>query len=210
MIPWLLVLAAYFLGSTPTSYLAGRWTRGIDLRRHGSGNLGATNTFRVLGPKIAAPVMVLDVLKGFIPAALFPLWDGQLSWSWALPYGSAAIVGHVFSAFTSFRGGKGVATAFGVFLAIAPHAVLPALLVWLVVLAGWKMVSLASIAAAATLIVALAITEPRLPVLVLGVLVATFVVYAHRANIGRILRGEEHRFGKARAAAPGTPGEENP
>jgi acyl phosphate:glycerol-3-phosphate acyltransferase len=206
----LLVLAAYLVGSIPTSYLAGRWTRGIDLREHGSGNLGATNTFRVLGPWVAAPVMVLDVLKGAVPTALFPVWDGQLSWAWGLAYGAAAIVGHVFSVFTGFRGGKGVATAAGVFLALAPGAVLPAFAVWLMVLAAWRMVSLASIAAAATLTVALVLTEPRLPVLLLGVAVASFVVYAHRTNIRRILRGEEYRFGKGRVVVEPLPGKEHP
>lgn len=191
----LLVVAAYLLGSIPSSYLAGRWTRGIDLREHGSGNLGATNTFRVLGARVAAPVMVFDVLKGFAPTALFVQWDGHQAWTWALAYGAAAILGHVFSVYMRFRGGKGVATAAGVFLALSPAAVGPALGVWLVVLAGSRMVSLASIAAALTLIGALLVLEDRPPVLLLGLAVAVFVIYAHRANIGRILRGEEHRFG---------------
>jgi acyl phosphate:glycerol-3-phosphate acyltransferase len=210
MLAPLLVLAAYLVGSTPTSYLAGRWTRGIDLREHGSGNLGATNTFRVLGPKIAAPVMLIDVLKGALPAALFPLWDGAPSWAWALAYGAAAIVGHVFSVFTRFRGGKGVATAAGVFLAVAPTAVLPAFVVWLAVLGLWRMVSLASISAAVTLIVALLLTESRPAVLVLGAVVAAFVIYAHRTNIRRIMRGEEYRFGKGRVTADAATAEERP
>lgn len=195
MTAWLLLAASYLLGSIPSSYLAARWTRGIDLREHGSGNLGATNTFRVLGPRIAAPVMVFDVMKGFLPTLLFPRWDGSAVWSWALLYGAAAILGHMFSVYMHFRGGKGVATAGGVFLALAPQAVLPALVVWLVMLRIWRMVSLASIGAAITLIVALAVTEDRMPVLVLGVVVASLVIYAHRRNIGRIIRGEEFRFG---------------
>lgn len=204
MTAWLMVAASYLLGSVPSSYLAGRWTRRIDLREHGSGNLGATNTFRVLGPRIAAPVMVADVAKGFLPAALFPMWDGAASWSWALAYGGAAILGHVFSLYMRFRGGKGVATAAGVFLALAPKAVLPALFAWLVVLKLSRMVSLASITAAVVLMVALAVVEERPSVLALGVAVALFVIFAHRVNIRRILRGEEHRFGARRVAA-GTP-----
>ena len=210
MIASLVVLAAYLVGCTPTSYLAGRWTRGIDLRQHGSGNLGSTNTFRVLGAKIAAPVMVVDVLKGFLPTALFPMWDDQIGWLWALAYGAAAIIGHVFSVYTGFKGGKGVATATGVFLALAPKAVLPAFIVWLAVLGIWRMVSLASLTAAATLILVLVLTESRLPVLLLGISVALFVVYAHRTNIRRIARGEEYRFGKARVAAESAAGEEAP
>jgi glycerol-3-phosphate acyltransferase PlsY len=197
MTPWLLVAASYLLGAVPSSYLAGR-ARGIDLREHGSGNLGATNTFRVLGARVAAPVMVFDVLKGFLPVALFPRWDGRTALAWTLAYGAAAILGHVFPVYMGFRGGKGVATATGVFLALAPVAVLPAVAVWLLVLAVSRMVSLASIAGAVTLVVALALTESRPAVLVLGAAVALFVVYSHRSNVRRILRGEEYRFGGAR------------
>jgi glycerol-3-phosphate acyltransferase PlsY len=195
MTAWLLLAASYLLGSIPSSFLAARWTRGIDLREHGSGNLGATNTFRVLGARIAAPVMVFDVLKGFLPILLFPRWDDRAAWSWALAYGAAAILGHMFSVYMKFRGGKGVATAGGVFLALSPTAVLAALIVWLILLRGWRMVSLASIGAAVTLMIALAVTEERRSVLALGVVIALLVIYAHRRNIGRIVRGEEYRFG---------------
>jgi acyl phosphate:glycerol-3-phosphate acyltransferase len=201
VIPLALVIVAYLLGSIPSSYIAGRVTRGIDLREHGSGNLGATNTFRVLGPRLAAPVMVADMGKGFLPTALFPQLDGTGQWGWALAYGAAAIVGHVFSIYMRFRGGKGVATATGVFLALSPVAMVIAIGGWRVVLRLSRMVSLASIVAAAILVVALVLTEDRSEVLTLGILVATFVVYAHRSNVGRILRGEEHRFGAGRAAS---------
>jgi acyl phosphate:glycerol-3-phosphate acyltransferase len=196
--PWLWVAASYLLGSVPASYIAGRLARGIDLREHGSGNLGATNTFRVLGPRVAAPVMAFDVFKGWAPVALFPLWDGTPVWSWALAYGAAAIFGHVFSLYMRFRGGKGVATGAGVFLALAPAAVGVAVAVWL--LAVWlsRMVSLASIAASLSLLTALLAWERRPAVLGMGIAVAAFVVYAHRANIGRIARGEEYRFGAPR------------
>lgn len=207
MIPALLVIASYLLGAIPTAYLAGRWTRGIDLREHGSGNLGATNTFRVLGACIAAPVMIADVAKGFLPAALFTHLDGTIAWWWALGYGAAAIVGHVFPVYMRFRGGKGVATAAGVFLAIAPAAVLPAVVAWLVLLKLSRMVSLASIVAALTLMVGLLIAEDRPAVRWVGVIVALFVIVAHRSNIGRIMRGEEHRFGAPRVDGPA---EKNP
>ena len=196
MTPALLVVAAYLLGSIPSSYIAGRLVRDIDLREHGSGNLGATNTFRVLGAKVAAPVMLFDVLKGFAPAGLFPLWDGEGAWGWTLAYGAAAILGHVFSAYMRFRGGKGVATAAGVFLALAPVAVLAAFAVWLVTLKVGRMVSLASILAAVVLVAVLAFTAERPEVLGLGVAVAAFVIFSHRANIRRIARGEEYRFGR--------------
>lgn len=201
MTSWLLVVASYLLGAVPSSYIAGRAFRGIDLRKHGSGNLGATNAFRVLGARIAAPVMVADMAKGFIPAALFPQMDGSESWRWALAYGAAAIAGHVFPIYMRFRGGKGVATATGVFLALSPVAVGVALGVWLVVLKVGRMVSLASIVAAVILVGALVVTESRPPVLGLGIVVAAFVIYAHRSNMRRILRGEEYRFGGKRESA---------
>ena len=198
--PWLWVFASYLIGSIPSSYLAGRWTRNIDLREHGSGNLGATNTFRVLGARLAAPVMVFDMAKGFVPAALFAQWDRTDAWGWSLAYGAAAILGHVFSIYMRFRGGKGVATATGVFLALSPLAVSIAIVAWVLVLATSRMVSLASIVAAAILVAALVVTESRSEVRILGVAVASFVIFAHRTNIGRILRGEEHRFGRSRSA----------
>jgi glycerol-3-phosphate acyltransferase PlsY len=200
MSPWLLLAASYLLGSVPASYLAGRWTRGIDLREHGSGNLGATNTFRVLGAKVAAPVMIFDVLKGFFPTLAFERWDSSADWRWALAYGAAAIVGHVFSIYMRFKGGKGVATGAGVFLGLAPAAVGGAFAVWLVSLFIGRMVSLSSILAAITVVPLLWLWQDRVEVLVLGTAVAAFILYAHRANVGRILRGEEHRFGKKAVA----------
>jgi acyl phosphate:glycerol-3-phosphate acyltransferase len=199
MMPWVLLVASYLLGSVPASYLAGKWTRGIDLRKHGSGNLGATNTFRVLGPRVAAPVMLFDMAKGFVPVFLFARWDGAVDVRWALAYGAAAIVGHVFSIYMGFRGGKGVATGSGVFLALAPLAVGIGFLVWLVTLWRTRMVSLGSVLAAVTVGLLLLLTPyAELPVRVLGIGIALFILFAHRSNIGRILRGEEPRFGRAR------------
>lgn len=198
MTPLVWVAAAYLLGAVPASYLAGRWAQGIDLREHGSGNLGATNTFRVLGAKVAAPVMLFDILKGTLPVVLFSRWDGDAPWAWALGYGAAAIVGHVFSIYMRFRGGKGVATATGVFLALAPVQVLGAVAVWLLVLRATRMVSAASIAAALVFGVVLLVTPVRVEVRVLGLAVVAFVVVSHRSNIARIMRGEEARFGRRR------------
>lgn len=197
MSAWVLLAASYFLGAVPASYVAGRLARGIDLREHGSGNLGATNAFRVLGPGVAAPVMLFDLLKGFAPVWLFPRWAGTSpeSW-WPLAFGAAAIVGHVFSVYVRFRGGKGVATGAGVFLALAPLAVGVAFAVWLAALWLGRMVSLASILAALTVVPLLFVADAPPAVRALGVAVAAFIVFAHRANVGRILRGEEHRFGR--------------
>jgi acyl phosphate:glycerol-3-phosphate acyltransferase len=197
---WLLLGVAYLVGAFPTSYLAGR-LRGIDLRRHGSGNLGATNTFRTLGWRAAAPVVVVDVAKGWAPAALFPVWAGAGA-GWALVYGATAIVGHVFSVFVGFRGGKGVATSGGVFLALAPWAVLIGFVVWGVTVVLTRIVSVGSLAAAVVLPLAVFATNAPRPVLWLSVVLSIFVIYAHRANIRRLARGEENRFGRKPERVP--------
>lgn len=202
MMPWLLLVISYLLGATPTSYLVARRVRGIDLREHGSGNLGATNAFRVLGWKAATPIFIVDIFKGWLPAALFPVWDGATGWGWPLAYGAAAIVGHVFSIYVGFRGGKGVATGAGVFLALAPIAVLAGLVVWLLLVFATGYVSLASITAAIVLPGVVLLMQGANPVFYLSLALAAFVIYAHRANVRRLLRGEEHRFRrKARADA---------
>ena len=209
MIPLLLVGVAYLVGATPTSYWVGRAISGTDLRRVGSGNLGATNVLRVLGWKAAVPVLLIDVAKGWLPVALFPLVDGSGAAGMALAYGAATILGHVFSFWVGFRGGKGVATSTGVFLALAPWALLIAFGVWLVVVSTTRMVSLGSILAGVTLPLAVWLTPHRggewtVP---FTVALALFVVWAHRANIARILRGEENRFGSSRASASPEPDE---
>ena len=191
---WLLLVASYLLGAFPTSYVVARLARGIDLRQHGSGNLGATNAFRVLGWRAATPIFIVDIFKGWFPAFFFVRWDGAPAFEWALAYGAGAIFGHVFSIYVGFRGGKGVATGSGVFLALAPYAVLVGLLVWatLVYLTGY--VSLASIAAALLLPLLVFAFRAPMPVFWLSVGLAMFVLYAHRANIVRLRKGEEHRF----------------
>jgi len=210
--PLLFVLLSYLWGAIPASYIAGKMARGIDLRQHGSGNLGATNTFRVLGAKVAAPVMVFDILKGFFPVFLFYAhglgWDGTGDWRWGLAYGAAAIVGHVLPVYMGFKGGKGVATSAGVFLALAPLAVGVGLLTWLVVLRTTRMVSAGSVSAALVVMVLLLMPFTHVPaeVRILGCAICLFVVFAHRANIQRILNGTESRFGSGNKADEATVG----
>lgn len=189
----LLLAAAYLLGAIPTSFLVGK-LRGIDLRQHGSGNLGATNTFRVLGWKAALPVFIFDIFKGWLPAFLFPVIDGTPSPLWALAYGAAAIVGHVFSIYVGFKGGKGVATSAGVLIALAPLAMLAGLVVWTALVFGTGYVSLGSIVAAIIVPFAVFLSRGTGAVLWLSIGLAVFVIFAHRANIRRLLRGEESRF----------------
>jgi glycerol-3-phosphate acyltransferase PlsY len=190
-------LLSYLLGAIPTSYWVGRAAYGIDLREHGSGNLGATNVYRVLGWKAALPVMLVDVAKGFVPAWLFPRLESA-PWSWALAYGTAAVLGHVYSLFVRFKGGKGVATSGGVMLGLAPWAVLAAFAVWALVVFTTRIVSLGSILAAVTVPVALLFLPDQggRPLLWFTLALAAFVIWAHRANLGRLVRGQEHRFGR--------------
>jgi glycerol-3-phosphate acyltransferase PlsY len=199
---WVLVVAAYLLGAFPTSYVLARTMKGIDLRQYGSGNLGATNAYRVLGWKAAIPIFIIDIAKGWAPAALFPHWDRQAAPEWALAYGTAAILGHVFSPYVGFRGGKGVATGAGVFLALAPLAVGVGVVVWASLVAVTGYVSLASIVAALTVPPIILLVRGADAVFWLGVAVAGFVIYAHRTNIRRLLRGEEHRFRRGEKATP--------
>lgn len=203
MSPLIALLIAYVSGSIPTAFLAGKAVRGIDLRQHGSGNLGATNVYRVLGARAAAVVMAVDVAKGALPVLLLPRVASGASALWPLGYGLAAIAGHVRTPFLLWKsGGKGVATAAGVFLALAAVPTLVAFAVWGIVLRVSGYVSLASLAAAVTLVIAVAIAVgPRAPVFAASVVVAAFVFWTHRANIGRLRRGEEHRFGRPRPAA---------
>ncbi|HEV8149816.1 MAG TPA: glycerol-3-phosphate 1-O-acyltransferase PlsY [Gemmatimonadales bacterium] len=191
---WL--FASYLLGAIPTSYLVVRLVKGEDLRRLGSGNLGATNLYRTLGWRYAIPVAVFDLLKGAVPVKVFgPLaGDGTLI---PLLLGIAAFLGHVFSVFLRFRGGKGVATGAGIVLGLAPGAFLLALSAWVLILAFSGYVSLASIVAALLLPPAVYVLEPaRRPLLWLFVVLAILIVFFHRANIKRLLSGTEHRFGR--------------
>jgi glycerol-3-phosphate acyltransferase PlsY len=213
VIPVAFLFLAYLLGATPTSLWVGKAAYGVDLREEGSGNLGATNTFRILGWRAALPVLLFDMFKGWLPAAYFAAWAGMESFGWTLAFGGAAIVGHVFSVWARFRGGKGVATSGGVFVALAPWAVLVALVAFFAIAFTTRYVSLASITAALLVPVVVANTTHRGgdALVYFSVLLAAFVIWAHRSNIRRLLRGEENRFGRRTASVPGPgPGGEAP
>ena len=199
----LLLLLSYIIGSIPTSIIAGKLLRGIDIREHGSRNPGATNTFRVLGWKIGLSVGVIDIFKGFFPVYSLAGWlpdtglfppDVRL-----ILAGIAVVLGHVFTVFAGFRGGKGVGTAFGVFLGLAPIPSLIALVVWIGLVYWTGYVSVGSIVAAIVLpvcVIAFGIAgdEMSLPVAVISTVLGFLVVYRHRSNITRLRRGEENRF----------------
>jgi glycerol-3-phosphate acyltransferase PlsY len=204
MVPALLSLAAaYLLGAIPTSYLAGRLIAGIDLREHGSRNLGATNLYRVLGWRYAVPVGLLDAAKGLVPVLVFAprVSSSQL---FALVCGLTAVLGHVFSVFVGFKGGKGVATAAGVMLGLTPAALGVAAGVWVVLVYLTGYVSVGSIAAAAVFPLAVYLLDtPSQPAMLwLDIAVAAAIIWLHRGNIRRLLDGTENRFGRRAAAAP--------
>lgn len=197
------IVASYMLGSIPAAYIAGR-VKGVDLRKHGSGNLGATNVIRVLGAKIGLAVFAFDMAKGAIPVLLAQRFLPEAAWPWgsvtiaAIFCGIAAIVGHVRPVYLKFgKGGKGVATAAGVFVALAPIQTMLALVIFAVVLLTSGYVSLGSLTSALMLPILLAITVGvQSPVFVISAVVAAFVFWTHRANITRLRSGEENRFGK--------------
>ena len=193
---WL--LASYLVGAIPTSYLVSRLVAGIDLRKHGSGNLGATNLYRVLGWRYAVPVALFDMAKGAVPVLYFAphVSDSQL---FALVCGVAAILGHVFSIFVRFNGGKGVATAAGVMLGLTPVALGIAAAVWVILVLLTGYVSLGSIMAAAVFPLAVYLLDrpSQSELLWIDVAVAAGVILLHRRNIQRLLRGTEHRFGRS-------------
>ena len=203
MHPAIGVVVGYILGSIPFAYLAGRIVRGIDLREHGSGNLGATNVYRTLGAKVAGVVFLLDVLKGAAPVWLVLRYGrGDHILGWAIAAGIASVAGHAKPIFLLWRGGgKGVATATGVFLALAPVPTLVAVASWIAVVALSGYVSLGSLIAAIALPVAIATLMGVHAILFpVSVALAVFVFWSHRANIGRLRRGEEHRFGRKASA----------
>lgn len=188
----LIVLCAYLTGSIPTGLLLAKAFGGVDIRTQGSGNIGATNVYRTMGRKVGILTLAGDCLKGLVPV-LAAKWLG-LPDVWIAAVGLAAFLGHIFPVFLKFRGGKGVATALGVFLATSPLAVLAALGVFIIVLVAWRFVSLASITAAAFM-PALAALIDRNPVIVaMSLLIAATVILKHHENIRRLRNGTESRF----------------
>ena len=206
----LAIVIGYLCGSIPWGLWLGRRFRGIDVREHGSKNLGATNVYRVLGPGLGVLTLVLDVLKGAVPVWMVPAmsemdaFPGGTDWC-AVIVALSAVLGHVFSVFTKFRGGKGVATTVGVLLALAPGAFLVFVLVFFATLAITRYVSLASTLGAIAFCVALLFLAPGgmgSPVFLLGLVLAGLVVVRHRENYRRLSRGEERRFSFRREGAP--------
>ncbi|MBL0224044.1 MAG: glycerol-3-phosphate acyltransferase [Geobacteraceae bacterium] len=187
----LVLTGSYLLGSVPTGLLLGK-AYGIDVRKQGSGNIGATNLYRTVGRKVGVMTLVGDCLKGMLP--VLAVKYSSLPLEYAAWVGLAAFCGHVFSVFLKFRGGKGVATALGVFLALSPLAVAVALGVFVVLMLVWRYVSLGSISAAAVMPIAVWSLGGGRVVLMVTVLIALIVIVRHIENIKRLVAGTENRF----------------
>jgi glycerol-3-phosphate acyltransferase PlsY len=187
----LLLAGAYLLGSIPTGLLLGK-AYGIDVRKEGSGNIGATNLYRTVGRKVGVMTLAGDCLKGMLP--VLAVKYSTLPVEYAAWVGLAAFCGHVFSVFLKFRGGKGVATALGVFLALSPLAVAVALGVFAVLMLIWRYVSLGSISAAAVMPIAVWMLGEGRVVGVVTMIVAVIVIFRHAENIRRLAAGTENKF----------------
>lgn len=196
-----LAALAYIIGSVPTAVWAGKWLRGVDLREHGSGNAGATNAIRVLGPGIGFSVLLIDALKGVAAISLASVvkeyFTGEAPFVvFQIILGAMAILGHVFPLFASFRGGKGIATLVGISLILFREAFLICLAVFLIVFLVTRYVSMGSLAAAIVLPFAVIIIRDLsiLPKIIFAVSIAIFVPLTHLNNIKRLLQGKENRI----------------
>jgi glycerol-3-phosphate acyltransferase PlsY len=196
------VVLSYLIGSIPTGFLIGR-ARGIDLRQHGSGNIGATNAMRVLGKGLGVFVLIVDLLKGWISAyaipiivkkILFPEIDQSAMAVCSVFAGVGAVIGHTYTVWLGFNGGKGIATSAGVFLALTPVATLICLGIWLIIVVTTRLVSLGSIIAAILLPILVGVTARQRLILVVTVIVSILVIWRHKSNISRLINGTESRI----------------
>jgi len=190
----LVVLGAYLLGAIPFGYLIYRARSGRDIRAEGSGNIGATNVMRRAGPAAGIATLLLDAAKGYVAVWLAARLTGGAPWVIAAA-AVAALLGHTFPVYLRFRGGKGVATALGVFAALAPRSILLALVVFAVTLAAFRYVSLSSIVASAAFpVLALLLDSPQRPVVLGAFACSALIIVKHSSNIRRLLAGTENRL----------------
>ncbi|PEA53330.1 glycerol-3-phosphate acyltransferase [Bacillus pseudomycoides] len=187
MLTYLLFIVAYLLGSIPSALVVGKIGYGIDIREHGSGNLGGTNTFRTLGKKAGFIVTIADILKGTLATALPIMFGLNIHPLW---FGLAAVVGHVYPIFAKFRGGKAVATSAGVLLCYAPLSFVILAAIFFTLLFTTRYVSLSSMITAVFAVIAAVINGDKIFIIAMCLL-AGMVIYRHRANIGRIINKTE-------------------
>ena len=196
-------VVSYFLGSIPTGFLWAK-SRGIDIRKVGSGNIGATNVMRAIGKGPGVAVLVIDALKGFLPVWIAPLLFPDVDHLWLRIICCVFVIaGHNWTCWLKFKGGKGVATSAGALLAFLLWPLLCGLGVWLIVFSIWRYVSLASISAAVVVPLATWILQGDPRLFIFTVIVGVVVIYKHKSNIQRLLAGTEHRIGKPKAESGG-------
>jgi len=195
------LLLAYLIGSIPTSFIFARLLKKTDIRRHGSGNVGATNVFRVVGKVPAVIVLILDMLKGYAAVVFLPeifmnnAIDAALGLElYRILLGLSVISGHVWTVFLKFKGGKGVATTAGVLIAIAPKIIAGSASIWVLVFIAFRIVSVASITASIFLPVFALMFYSSTPLTLFTVLLCIFGTYKHKSNIQRLVRGEEKKL----------------
>ncbi|WP_448821528.1 glycerol-3-phosphate 1-O-acyltransferase PlsY [Cetobacterium sp.] len=191
------VVIAYVFGSFPSGVWLGKVTKNIDIREYGSKSSGATNAYRILGPKYGIMVLMLDALKGYIPLYLASLF--AIGGIYIILLGLVAILAHTFSFFIQFKGGKGVATSLGVFLFLMPKVVGILILVFILIVGVSKYISLGSVVCAGLLPILayfMPVKEgvPRIPLVIISLIVGIFVIYKHKANIQRLMDGKENKF----------------
>ena len=201
MITVLLILIAYVLGSIPNALWVEKTFKNIDVREHGSKNTGSTNAARVLGAKLGIFTLILDILKGALPTYLGIVLGANLLTRITgidkldiIVIGMAAILGHTFSLFLKFKGGKAVATTLGVFLVLVPYAILILLVVFFVIFGLTKYVSLASIVSAVALPITVYLTTRHIPLTILGIIIGLLVIIRHKENIKRLINGTESKL----------------
>jgi glycerol-3-phosphate acyltransferase PlsY len=195
----ILLILSYLLGAIPFGLIIGKAWRGIDIRDHGSGNIGATNVFRTLGPGPGSVVFAADVLKGLAPVIAATQISPGTAWL-AVAAGMAAILGHTLSLFLGFKGGKGVATSLGVGIGLAPVIAAIAFGLWVLIFAVTRYVSVASMLACISVPIMMWATDRPIEYRIFGVLVAVYVIVKHRSNIVRLMQGKENRFSKKGAS----------
>lgn len=190
LVLWL--AAAYLIGAIPTGVILTRIAGGEDIRKSGSGNIGATNVYRVAGRTLGVITLLGDCLKGLLPVLVAR--QSQISTPAVAAVALAAFIGHCYPVYLGFKGGKGVATALGIFLVLSPKSVLAALLVFVFVLWKWRFISLASISAAAFIPAFIILFTGSLPLFCTTLAIAAIVIWRHRGNIERLRQGNENRF----------------
>jgi glycerol-3-phosphate acyltransferase PlsY len=191
----LFLLGTFLFGSIPFGRLIGQWVAGIDVTQRGSGNIGATNVARVIGMKWGILTLFLDGLKGFLPLSLFALLFPKSEAMLALT-GLFALLGHQYSVYLRFRGGKGFATALGVYLALSPVAFLASLMVFVITVYGWRYISVGSMVSSFVIPLMLLVLGESSGVIILTLIMAVLIFINHRDNLYRLAQGQERKWGK--------------